>query len=104
MITSALYFAVKIISLQLYPAYTCFKALRAKDTQQYLPFLIHFIVATAFLSGEYLADLFLFWYTPFLLSITKAKTSNASRIPFYYEVKLVLLLWITLPQTKASRK
>ncbi|ORZ03070.1 TB2/DP1, HVA22 family-domain-containing protein [Syncephalastrum racemosum] len=84
MVTSALYFAVKIISLQLYPAYSCFKALRAKDTQQYLPFLIHFIVATAFLSGEYLADLFLFW------------------IPFYYEVKLVLLLWITLPQTKGS--
>ncbi|KAI9273111.1 TB2/DP1, HVA22 family-domain-containing protein [Phascolomyces articulosus] len=79
-----MYFLLKLFLLQIYPAYTCFKAIKVNDQTQFLPLLMYWVTATTFLISEYFADLLLFW------------------IPFYSEFKLLVVLWITLPQTKGA--
>ncbi|KAI8139400.1 TB2/DP1, HVA22 family-domain-containing protein [Fennellomyces sp. T-0311] len=79
-----MYFILKLILLQIYPAYACFKAIKANDHTQFLPMLMYWVTATSFLVTEHFADLLLFW------------------IPFYTEIKVLLVVWITLPQTKGA--
>ena len=57
-----MYFILKLILLQIYPTYTCFKAIKANDQTQFLPLLMYWVTATSFLVTEYFADLFFFWY------------------------------------------
>ncbi|KAI7853972.1 TB2/DP1/HVA22-related protein, partial [Circinella umbellata] len=68
----------------LYPAYTCFKVIKANDRTQFLPLLMYWVTAMTFIVCEHFADWLLFW------------------IPFYNEVKILIVLWITLPQTKGA--
>ncbi|KAI9010882.1 TB2/DP1, HVA22 family-domain-containing protein, partial [Phycomyces nitens] len=79
-----IYFIVKLLFLQLYPAYICYKAIKINDPNQFGPLLTYWVVASGFLVAEYLTDIFLFW------------------IPFYTDIKFVLLLWLILPQTKGT--
>ncbi|KAG2220061.1 hypothetical protein INT45_007305 [Circinella minor] len=79
-----MYFILKLFMLQLYPAYTCFKVIKANDHTQYLPLLMYWVTAMSFIVCEHFADWLLFW------------------IPFYNEVKILIVLWITLPQTKGA--
>ncbi|KAI9496114.1 TB2/DP1, HVA22 family-domain-containing protein [Zychaea mexicana] len=79
-----MYFILKLFMLQVYPAYSCFKAIKVNDQTQFLPLLMYWITATSFLLSEHFADLLLFW------------------IPFYTEFKVLVVLWITLPQTKGA--
>ncbi|KAI8060999.1 TB2/DP1, HVA22 family-domain-containing protein [Gongronella butleri] len=84
MITAPLYVCLKLFFLQLYPAYMCYKALKLNDATQYAHLVIYWMVTTVFLVAEYLADIFFFW------------------VPFYYEMKTVLVLWLILPQTNGT--
>ncbi|KAI7884801.1 hypothetical protein K492DRAFT_124742 [Lichtheimia hyalospora FSU 10163] len=84
MLTAGIYFVIRLALLQIYPAYTCFKAIKLNDHGQFLPLLIYWVSSTVFLVAEYFADLVVFW------------------LPFYTEIKLLLVLWITLPQTKGA--
>ncbi|KAI9319822.1 TB2/DP1, HVA22 family-domain-containing protein [Dichotomocladium elegans] len=84
MFASGIYFFVRLVLLQMYPVYACFKAIKHDDQRQFLPLLIYWITATTFLVLEYFANIAFFW------------------VPFYPEAKLLLVLWITLPQTKGA--
>ncbi|KAL9548874.1 hypothetical protein MBANPS3_005475 [Mucor bainieri] len=84
MITSAIYFCVKLGLLQLYPAYICYKAIKVNNQQEFGSLLTFWIVSITYLSIEYFSDIFLFW------------------IPFYTEFKLVIVLWLILPQTQGT--
>ncbi|KAI8086900.1 TB2/DP1, HVA22 family-domain-containing protein [Gilbertella persicaria] len=84
MFTSAIYFCVKLGLLQLYPAYICYKAIKTNNQQEFGSLLIFWVVSITYLSLEYFSDIFLFW------------------LPFYNEIKLVLVLWLILPQTQGA--
>ncbi|OBZ85569.1 Receptor expression-enhancing protein 4 [Choanephora cucurbitarum] len=84
MFSAAIYFCVKLILLQLYPAYICYKALKTNNQQEFRSLLTFWIVSITYLSFEYFSDIFLFW------------------LPLYTEIKLILVLWLILPQTQGS--
>ncbi|KAI8886171.1 hypothetical protein K501DRAFT_178335 [Backusella circina FSU 941] len=84
MLTKGLYFCVKLALLQLYPAYICYKAIKADNQTEYASLLKFWVVSISYLSVEYFSDIFLFW------------------IPFYVEIKLIIALWLILPQTKGA--
>ncbi|XP_059484882.1 muscle M-line assembly protein unc-89-like isoform X2 [Neocloeon triangulifer] len=69
----------------LYPAYASYKAVRNKDVKAYVTWMMYWIVFALFTCIETLSDVFLsFW------------------VPFYYEMKVVLVLWLLSPATKGS--
>jgi hypothetical protein len=103
MLTKGLYFCVKLALLQLYPAYICYKAIKADNQTEYASLLKFWVVSISYLSVEYFSDIFLFWFVNiYLLVIQFINRINTLRIPFYTEVKLIIALWLILPQTKVS--
>ncbi|KAI8384673.1 TB2/DP1, HVA22 family-domain-containing protein [Radiomyces spectabilis] len=84
MLLSGFYFLAKLALVQLYPAYVCYKAIKVDDQRQFRPLLMYWVVATSFLVVEYFANMFLFW------------------VPFYTLIKLVVLFYLILPQTKGT--
>lgn len=68
----------------LYPAYRSYKAIRTKDIREYQQWLMYWIIFAFFSTFEGLADLVVFW------------------IPFYYELKMIFVLWLLLPQTRGA--
>jgi len=76
----------KLISLvlgTLYPAYFSYKAVRARNVKEYVKWMIYWIVFALFTSIETFTDFFLSpWF------------------PFYYEIKIVLLIWLLSPITE----
>uniref|UniRef100_A0A2A4IXH3 Receptor expression-enhancing protein n=1 Tax=Heliothis virescens TaxID=7102 RepID=A0A2A4IXH3_HELVI len=68
----------------LYPAYASYKAVRTKDLKEYVKWMMYWIVFALFTCTETFTDVFLSWF------------------PFYYEVKIVLVLWLLSPATKGS--
>ncbi|XP_054265529.1 receptor expression-enhancing protein 1 isoform X2 [Macrosteles quadrilineatus] len=69
----------------LYPAYASYKAVRTKNVKEYVKWMMYWIVFALFTCAETFTDLFLsFWF------------------PFYYEIKIVLVLWLLSPATKGS--
>ncbi|KAF7728400.1 hypothetical protein EC973_006208 [Apophysomyces ossiformis] len=84
MFLNGIYFLAKLLFLQLYPAYVCYKAIKVNDQPQFGSLLTYWVVVTAFLTAECLADIVLFW------------------LPFYIEFKFALLIWMILPQKKGT--
>lgn len=77
----------RVISLglgTLYPAYASYKAVRTKDVKEYVKWMMYWIVFALFTSVETISDVFLSWF------------------PFYYEIKIIFLLWLLSPATKGS--
>jgi len=78
----------RVISLTLgtlYPAYASYKAVRTKNVKEYVKWMMYWIVFALFTSVETFSDFFLsFWF------------------PFYYELKICLLIWLLSPATKGS--
>ncbi|XP_046625212.1 uncharacterized protein LOC124307517 isoform X1 [Neodiprion virginianus] len=69
----------------LYPAYASYKAVRTKNVKEYVKWMMYWIVFALFTCAETFTDVFLsFWF------------------PFYYEIKIVLVLWLLSPATKGS--
>lgn len=68
----------------LYPAYASYKAVRSKNVREYVKWMMYWIVLAAFSAIEQFADLCLTW------------------LPFYYEVKILLILWLLSPATNGS--
>ncbi|XP_026461306.1 uncharacterized protein LOC113363030 [Ctenocephalides felis] len=68
----------------LYPAYASYKAVRSKNVREYVKWMMYWIVLATFSAIEQMADLCLTW------------------LPFYYEVKILLILWLLSPATKGS--
>ncbi|XP_073847387.1 receptor expression enhancing protein A isoform X2 [Musca autumnalis] len=68
----------------LYPAYASYKAVRTKNVKEYVKWMMYWIVCAFFTCTETFTDIFLSWF------------------PFYYEVKVVIVLWLLSPATKGS--
>ncbi|XP_018400218.1 PREDICTED: uncharacterized protein LOC108777752 isoform X3 [Cyphomyrmex costatus] len=69
----------------LYPAYASYKAVRTKNVKEYVKWMMYWIVFALFTCAETFTDVFCsFWF------------------PFYYEIKIILVLWLLSPATKGS--
>lgn len=60
----------------LYPGYASFKAVRAKSVDEYIKWMMFWVVFAIFTAAETFTDIFLTWF------------------PFYYELKVLLIVWI----------
>lgn len=82
---SALFSRLIILSFgTLYPAYSSYKAVRTKNVKEYVKWMMYWIVYAFFTCIETFTDIFLSWF------------------PFYYEVKVIIVLWLLSPATKGS--
>ncbi|KAL8562749.1 hypothetical protein ACOMHN_022624 [Nucella lapillus] len=68
----------------LYPAYASYKAVKSKNVKEYVKWMMYWIVFALFTAVETFSDVLLSW------------------MPFYYEVKIVFVLWMLSPMTKGS--
>ncbi|CAH0553826.1 unnamed protein product [Brassicogethes aeneus] len=68
----------------LYPAYASYKAVRTKNVKEYVKWMMYWIVFALFTCIETFTDVFLSWF------------------PFYYEIKIILVIWLLSPATKGS--
>uniref|UniRef100_A0A914YTD6 Receptor expression-enhancing protein n=1 Tax=Panagrolaimus superbus TaxID=310955 RepID=A0A914YTD6_9BILA len=69
----------------LYPAYRSFKAVRNKDVKEYVKWMMYWIVFALITCVEAIADVIIsFWF------------------PFYYEIKIILIIWLISPWTKGA--
>jgi len=76
---------LRLILGTLYPAYASYKAVRTKNVREYVKWMMYWIVFAAFSAMETFTDIFVaFWF------------------PFYYEVKILLLIWLISPVSRGS--
>ncbi|CAH1990416.1 unnamed protein product [Acanthoscelides obtectus] len=68
----------------LYPAYASYKAVRTKGGREYVKWMMYWIVFALFTCIETFTDIFLSWF------------------PFYYEIKIIFVIWLLSPATKGS--
>lgn len=73
-----------LIAGVVFPAYSSYKAIREKNVKGYVKWLIYWIIYAMFASIESVMDLFVAW------------------IPFYYEIKILILLWLVSPASQGS--
>ena len=79
------YNSVWLFLCTLYPAYASFKAVKNKNVKEYVKWMMYWIVFALFSASEcFLDPLLSFW------------------LPFYSEVKVVLLLYLASPITRGS--
>ena len=68
-----------------YPAYASYKAIRTRNVREYVKWMMYWIVFALFTSIETFTDIFVaFWF------------------PFYYELKILFLIWLISPVSKGS--
>ncbi|KAJ8684039.1 hypothetical protein QAD02_019831 [Eretmocerus hayati] len=80
-----LYPIFRLVFGTLYPAYASYKAVRTKNVKEYVKWMMYWIVFALFTCAETFTDVFFsFWF------------------PFYYEIKIILVLWLLSPATKGS--
>lgn len=69
----------------LYPAYKSYKAVRTKDTREYVKWMMYWIVFAIYSVLESFLDLLLaFWF------------------PFYFPIKIIFIFWLLSPWTKGA--
>lgn len=68
----------------LYPAYRSYKAIKNKDMREYVKWMMYWIVFALFTTLETMLDIFISWF------------------PFYYEIKILFILWVLSPATHGS--
>lgn len=68
----------------LYPAYASYKAVKTKNIKEYVKWMMYWIVFALFTTIETFGDIFISW------------------IPFYYEMKILFVLWLISPATKGA--
>ncbi|XP_069140593.1 receptor expression-enhancing protein 1-like isoform X3 [Argopecten irradians] len=84
MVSALLSRCVILVCGTLYPAYASYKAIRTKNVKEYVKWMMYWIVFAIFLSVETFSDVLLSW------------------LPFYYEIKMVFVIWMLSPITKGS--
>jgi receptor expression-enhancing protein 1/2/3/4 len=68
----------------LYPAYSSFKTIRSANVKHYVRWMMYWTVFALFSAAEYVADIFICW------------------LPFYYEIKVLLVLWLMSSYTRGA--
>jgi len=84
MISSLVSSLIVLVFGTLYPAYCSYKAVKSKNVREYVKWMMYWIVFALFTSAETFADIFISW------------------VPFYYEVKVVFVIWLLSPYTQGS--
>jgi receptor expression-enhancing protein 1/2/3/4 len=84
MISALLSRCLMLVLGTLYPAYRSYKAIKNKDVREYVKWMMYWIVFALFTTLETFLDIFLSWF------------------PFYYEIKIVFILWVLSPATRGS--
>ncbi|KAF7267891.1 hypothetical protein GWI33_018911, partial [Rhynchophorus ferrugineus] len=84
MISSILSRVVILLFGTLYPAYASYKAVKTKNVKEYVKWMMYWIVFALFTCTETFTDIFFSWF------------------PFYYEIKIILVIWLLSPATKGS--
>ncbi|XP_033231926.1 uncharacterized protein LOC117182922 [Belonocnema kinseyi] len=85
MISSIVSRIVILVFGTLYPAYASYKGIRTKNVKEYVKWMMYWIVFALFTCAETFTDVFFsFWF------------------PFYYEIKIILVLWLLSPATNGS--
>ncbi|XP_066252096.1 uncharacterized protein [Euwallacea similis] len=79
-----IYRLTRIVFGTLYPAYASYKAVKTKNVKEYVKWMMYWIVFALFTCAETFTDIFLSWF------------------PFYYEIKVILVIWLLSPATKGS--
>ncbi|KAG0328746.1 receptor accessory protein 4 [Dissophora globulifera] len=82
-----LYLLSRIVSTvagSVYPAYASYKAINSRSNTRLTAWLMYWTVMGLFTLVEFVLDTFIFWF------------------PFYYEIKLIFVLWMIMPQTQGS--
>eukprot|EP00051_Salpingoeca_urceolata_P010001 m.121602 g.121602 ORF g.121602 m.121602 type:complete len:175 (+) comp16541_c0_seq2:132-656(+) len=64
----------------LYPGYCSYKAVKTKNVKEYMHWMKYWTVFAFFLVAESITDIVLYWF------------------PFYYELKIVFLIFIVVPR------
>lgn len=82
----ALYPGFRIIFSIIYPGYRSFKAIRNKDIHEYLKWIVYWICYACFTCFELLTDALLSWF------------------PFYYELKVIFLIWLLGPSSRGAMR
>ncbi|KAI1314610.1 receptor accessory protein 4 [Mortierella claussenii] len=75
---------VYLSTKQSYPAYASYKAINSRNSTRLTAWLMYWTVMGLFHLVEFVLDMFIFW------------------LPFYYEIKLLFILWMIMPQTQGS--
>ncbi|XP_055378291.1 uncharacterized protein LOC129610009 [Condylostylus longicornis] len=83
-VQNILFPAFRLVFGTLYPAYASYKAVRTKNVKEYVKWMMYWIVFAFFTCIETFTDIFLSW------------------LPLYYEVKVIVVLWLLNPATKGS--
>lgn len=69
----------------LYPAYASYKAVKTKNVKEYVKWMMYWIIFALFTCVETFADILVsFW------------------LPFYYEMKILFVIWLLSPATRGS--
>jgi len=68
----------------LYPAYSSYKAVKAASLRGYVRWIMYWVVFALYMTIEIFTDIFFAW------------------LPFYYEIKVLFVLWLSMPYTKGS--
>ncbi|XP_058462336.1 uncharacterized protein LOC131437179 isoform X2 [Malaya genurostris] len=79
-----LYPGFRLLFGTLYPAYASYKAVRTKNVKEYVKWMMYWIVFAFFTCVETFTDILLSWF------------------PFYYEIKVIIVLWLLSPATRGS--
>lgn len=84
MLGSLLSRIIIIIGGYLYPAYSSFKTIRAANVKQYVRWMMYWTVFAIFTAIEHVTDIFISW------------------LPFYYEIKVLFVIWLSSTYTRGS--
>lgn len=82
----ALYPGFRMIFSIVYPAYRSFKAVRNKNLKEYLKWIVYWIVYAFYTCIELLTDALLSWF------------------PFYFEIKVIVFIWLLGPSSRGAMK
>ena len=82
----ALYPGFRLIFSVIYPAYRSFKAVRNKNLKEYLRWIVYWIVYAFFTCIELLTDAIMSWF------------------PFFFEIKVITLIWLLGPSSRGAMK
>lgn len=85
LMASQFYACFRLVFGVLFPAYRSYKAVSTKNVKEYVKWMMYWIVFAFFTCAETFTDILLaFWF------------------PFYYEIKIILVIWLLSPVTKGS--
>eukprot|EP00096_Caligus_rogercresseyi_P000171 TRINITY_DN1046_c0_g1_i3.p1 TRINITY_DN1046_c0_g1~~TRINITY_DN1046_c0_g1_i3.p1 ORF type:complete len:247 (+),score=34.43 TRINITY_DN1046_c0_g1_i3:679-1419(+) len=83
--TYPIYVLCRLLLGTLYPGFQSFKAVKTKNIREYVKWMMYWIVFALYTGIESFMDIFVaFWF------------------PFYYEIKIVILMWLLSPVAEGS--